>query len=35
MNLSENMMTGCHGNHFIELGMANLAFLVLLLGKNL
>ena len=35
MKLSKNVMSGCHGNHFIELGRANLAFFVLLLGNNL
>ena len=29
------MISGCHGNHFIELSRANLAFFVLLLGNNL
>ena len=35
MKLSKNVLSGCHGNHFMELGRTNLAFFVLLLGNNL
>ena len=35
MKLRKNVISGCHGNHFIELSRANLAFFVLLLGNSL
>ena len=35
MKLFKNVKSGCHGNHFIELGRANLTFLVLLLDISL
>ena len=35
MKLSKNVISGCHGYHFIELSRAILAFFVLLLGNNL
>ena len=35
MKLSKNVISGCHGYHFIELSRAILAFLVVLLGNNL
>ena len=35
MKFSKNVMSGCHGNHIIEQGKANLAFFVLLQGTSL
>ena len=35
MKLSKNVISDCHGYHFIELSRAILAFFVLLLGNNL